>query len=319
LINAIPCSKTTAKIDESGELTVLPNDGVSVATASVYGYAISLKGEIIMSFYVEATEEFIADPNARVVILYRGVKTAYSLQQAVQKMGDYYVFNLAVSAKDYQKQIRCSFQDSDHVWAGAKVTVNKYLNTIINDTTGTYDKEKNVAIKMQNYCMAASYHFDVAPEYLPSEEMQAELDSITRDTLKEYEAKQTGEAEDITFGGVSIFLQAKTTIRFYFYLKQGKTLEDVTLTVDGKKVEAQQGNSAYYIDIEDITAQNLGRRYTINLDGMVITYCAISYSYSVLNMNTRAMVDDTAVNVAKSLYAYYKAAYSYFNPTEEGV
>ena len=192
------------------------------------------------------------------------------------------------------------------------MTVNQYLNTLINDTTGTYDDEKDLALKMQNYCMAASYHFEESLEYTPVESLVTEISAVDETVLSDYAATQTGESKNIRFGGVSLFLQAETTIRFYFYLNDGVTLSDVTLSVNEVAVEATASGSAYYIEIKNIRAQSLGTAYKVNLDGLQIEYSAMSYAYTVLRMGARSFTQDT-VDVARGLYLYDLAANEYFN------
>lgn len=311
--NVVPAKACMSTLGESGELTVLQNDGTFVETAIIYGHSLSAKGAIKMNFYIQAKEDFINNPNARVIFMYRGQKTEYQLSDATVNAG-YYVFSIDVAAKDYQKNIHCSFTDGTHVWFGGASTINKYLNSLINSTTETVDasgkSSKDIALKMQNYCMAASYHFNVSEVYEPTQEIKAEMDNITEELLSEFAATQSGSSEKLRFAGVSLFLQAETTIRFYFYLNDGVNISDVVITADGVELKTGKNGSAYYVEVTNIEAQRLGKSITMNLDGHIIQYSALSYAYSVLKQGTASQ---DLLDVAKSLYMYYKAAYEYFN------
>ncbi|MBO5481395.1 MAG: hypothetical protein J6A63_09445 [Clostridia bacterium] len=313
--NVVPATVSNATIGENGELTVIPNDEGFTATAQVAGYTLSLKGDIMVNFYVTMEEAFLNNPDARVVIVYKGERMEYTANDAV-KNGSMYVFSLAVSAKDYQKNISCSFTDGTNVWAGMSVTVNKYLNGIINDTTGTYDKAKDVAEKMQNYCMAASYHFGIASTYAPTAAMATLVEGVTAEDLTAYAEKQEGASENINYAGVTLFLQSTTTIRFYLTLNSGKNINDAKITVNGNAVTPKKSGSYYYIEITNVTAQNLGYMYKVDLDGIKLEYSALSYAHGILS---RGGFGQSTVDAVKSLYLYHKAAYAYFNPTTEEV
>lgn len=313
--NVVPATISNATISEGGEMVVVPSDESFEETAKVEGYTLSLKGDIVVNFYVTMEEAFLSNKNACVVILYKGERMKYTVEDAV-KNGNMYMFSIAVAAKDYQKNISCSFTDGTNVWPGMTATVNKYLNTILNDTTGRYDKAKDLAAKMQNYCMAASYHFSVATAYRPTAAMKTLVEGITEENLAAYAEKQEGSSENISFAGTTLFLQSTTTIRFYLTVKSGKSIKDAVLTVNNEKVTATQYGSYYYIEITDITAQNLGYMYEVDLDGIKLEYSALSYAEAVLN---RGGFSQSTVDAVRSLYLYYKAAYAYFNPTTEEV
>lgn len=313
--NVVPATDSIATLGDNGELIIKKNDGSFVPTARVYGYSVSLKGSIQVNCYVEADEEFVNNPDARVILMYRGEKFEYKLSDAKQQAG-YYIFNINVSAKDYQKYIHCSFSDGTNVWYGHSSTVNKYLSALIEQESAkqTYALRSKsaleVALTLQNYCMAASYHFDITEEYTATPEIAEIMAEITAEDVVDYAATQSGKSDRLQLVGASLFLQSETTIRFYFRLKNGASLSELNLTVDGKAVQAYKDGSAYYIEITNIKAQELSKMMEINLDGHVINYCALSYAYSILKTST---TEESLVNVAKSLVIYYVAAYNYFN------
>ena len=65
--------------------------------------------------------------------------------------------------------------------------------------------------------------------------------------------------------------------------------------------------------MKGIRAQDLDEKVLLDIDGYKVNYCALSYAYSVLK--TPGMAQDV-VNVAKSLYIYYKYSEAYFNRGE---
>ena len=312
--NIVPSKGSILTISEDEGYQVAKNDGSINCSASVYGASISLEGSIVVNFYVAAEEEFVNNPDARVIFLYKGQTYYYTIDQATRD-GSYYVFEIEVSAKDYQKNITCNFTDGKNVWYGNSTTINRYLNYLINRQTYAVrgvDAAKEIARRVQNYCMTASYYFDISTEYTPEEDVTAEMAQVTLETVEPYRASMIGSSSKVTFAGASLLLQSNTTIRVYFYLKFGYTIEDVSLFVDGVAVEAimsEDGNS-YYVEINNISAQNLGKMFTIQIDGYQIKYCGLSYAYSVLAYQS---TDVELVNMVKSMYVYHKFAYEYFN------
>ena len=316
--NVVPAKGVLIKTDEEGNDKIVLNDGSVVCNAEVVSASISLKGSLVFNIYVAAAEEFVNNPNAKVILLYKGVAYEYPIKDAKPNSYGYYVFTIEVSAKDYQKNIICNFTDGVNSWYGDSFTINKYLLKIINYNTMTRaavavtEEDKELAKRVQNYCMAASYHFGMSTDYTPDAVIVSEMAEVTKETLEPYGAIVTGSSDKIRFTGASLLLQSSNTIRFYFYMRSGYTIDDIAITVDGKTVAAKKEDSSelYYVEIANVRARDLGKRFLVNVDGYQVSYCALSYAYSVLK--TPGMAQDV-VNVAKSLYIYYKYAYEYFS------
>ena len=317
--HVVPAQGVIVQTNENGDDKIILNDGSIVCNASVYAVSVSLKGSLVVNVYVDAEDEFVNNPNSKVKFLYKGVVYEYSIEEAT-KSEDKYVFSLEVSAKDYQKNITCNFSDGVHSWYGGSLTINKYLLKIINyentaKSVVITDEQKELAKRVQNYCMAASYHFGISTEYNPDETIASEMDEVTKDTLESYGAIVEGASDKIRFAGASVFLQSSTTVRFYFYVKEGYNISDVIIKIGDKVVPAvkDENSSAYYVEVKNIRAQDLDMRILLDIDGYKVNYCALSYAYSVLK--TPGMAQDL-VNVAKSLYVYYKYSEAYFNRGE---
>ena len=140
------------------------------------------------------------------------------------------------------------------------------------------------------------------------------MKDVTAETLEGFAQQRTGASENITFAGVTLFLQSTTTIRFYLTVNSGKSIDDAIITVNGETVTPTQSGKYFYIEITDIVARNLGATYTVNFDGIEVQYSALTYAYSVLKAGT---FSQDAVDAVKSLYLYYEAAVAYFNAIEE--
>ena len=81
-----------------------------------------------------------------------------------------------------------------------------------------------------------------------------------------------------------------------------------TVTVDGKTATAVQSGNFYYVDVEDIAAQDLEKTYEFAVGGYTVTCCALTYG-SLLSEND----DNKTWSLMNALLAYYEAAEDYFN------
>ncbi|MGN1087308.1 MAG: hypothetical protein ACI4Q5_09750, partial [Porcipelethomonas sp.] len=100
--------------------------------------------------------------------------------------------------------------------------------------------------------------------------------------------------------------------RHYFKLDAGKNIDEFTFTIDGNTVIPGEKTGYYYIDVKNISAENLGVGHTVAINGTTVisNYSALSYARAVLNSTT---ADDNLKNLVKTLYLYNQKALAY-NP-----
>ena len=121
----------------------------------------------------------------------------------------------------------------------------------------------------------------------------------------------------VTYAGTSLLLNSNTTLRFFFTTKLAP--EEITVTYEGEALTIHSRDGRYYVDIDDISAQNLDMEFTVTLsDGEEtadITYSPLSYCVSVKN-NIYGAYNEAMLNVVTALYLYNCAANAYFTPAE---
>ena len=66
----------------------------------------------------------------------------------------------------------------------------------------------------------------------------------------------------------------------------------------------------YYVEIPDIAAQDLEQMHTVQVGGLTVRYGGLSY---VNQINNLAAATNAQKDMAKALFAYWKAAEDYFN------
>ncbi len=295
--------------DENGNVIIVD----VTTTAQLAGRTLTLNGLIRLNIFFTLTDSFVNNENARVRIEFAGEITEYKVSD-LKKSGSYRFASIGVSAKDYCEKPYIVFTDGTVEWTSEKdvdTSINGYLEQLLADTSGAYDSAKDLANNIRNYCMAASSLF-LGTEYTPTSEMQENMSNIDMEIFKNYEFNLAGASEKVTMAGATLFLEEGTTIRIYLQAAQGVDMSTVDVYVDGVAKKATLYSSAqrlYYVEIENISAKNLADIHTIAVDGVTLSYSAISYCYTVFR--TKDTQPAALLDLCRALYGYYEAAYQY--------
>ena len=202
-------------------------------------------------------------------------------------------FTYSVAAKDWQKDVSLTLENGT-TWT---TTVEKYLNKI----DESYGNAYTVATALKEYCTAASTYF--------SNGQATATEDLSADAIQELESKKAtleGEQSGVDLDGLTLELEGKVNLRIYF---TAETLTDIVCEVDGTVVtpkEWQEG--CYVIVIDNLTATDIDKMFTVIIGGYELTCGAFSY----IEMGYDS-TDVAFANVVKALYAYNKAADAYFN------
>ena len=295
--------------DENGDTVIVD----VTTTATVIGSTISTSGLIMVNLYTQLSDSFINNPNSRMFATVKGNTTEYKVSDA-KKSGSYHIFSVGVYAMDYLEDINISFTDGATVWDVGSITINQYLENIINDTTGAYDSAKELATHMQNYCMTAAAHFKPSQHfYNPVEEMQTWMDEFNLNVFSEYANYLSGSSDNVYIAGSTLLLEQGTTMRIYFGLKTNVDVDDLVITVDGKATKAEYSTSyrLYYVEVDNIAAHKLAEFHEVSIDGLVAHAAALTYCYTIYR--TKDTQPQDVIDVCKALYGYYESAYKYAN------
>ena len=292
----------------TGENTITIVHGSTIA--SVAGSTISTTGLLSVNIYASFADAFTSNENARIILTHKGVSKEYKVSDG-RKNGSHYIYSMGVNAKDYSEDVSVTFTDGNTVWGDFAISINTYLDTMIADTSGTYDEVKEFCRYIKNYCMAASFHFGTATEYIPEADIAAVMDGYTPDKFVDYAYEVSGSSENVTFAGSSLLLESGTRIRLFFSVKDGVDVSTLSVTVDGRSATLNKRGSYYYVDIDNIAAKNLATFYTVDFDGVSVKYAALSYAWYALNSSIVPSAD--LVDVCEALLGYYNTAYAYAN------
>ena len=280
--------------------------------ASLYGYSISLNGDISINFYFDVTEETRNDAGAYILITYpNGSTEKILLSEARTKTAGnvtYYIVNPALPAKEINSIISARVVLSDGtVGILYEKSIRGYAETVIANAASFTQEQVALMEALIAYGEAASIHFG-------GESAEHQMTEITAETLKAYEIQKSGSTNaGLSYYGSSVLLESETTIRHYFKLTSGD-ITDHTFLLDGEAVTPvnEAGTNYWYIDIPNIVSKDLDRVYVLEADGMTIEYNALSYAYAALNAYGNDAAKGAMCNTVRALYEYNLAANAYF-------
>lgn len=280
--------------------------------ASLYGYSISLNGDISINFYFDITEATKNDKDAYILITYPGGTTEkVLLTEARTKTAGgitYYLVNPELPAKEISSIISARIVLGDGTEGILyEKSIRGYAETVINNADRYSAEQVTLMEKLIAYGEAARIHFG-------KQSAEHQLTEITAETLAAYEIQQSGAPNaGLKYYGSSVLLESETTIRHYFKLNSGN-ISDHTFLLDGKVVTPvnEAGTNYWYIDIPNIVSKDLDRVYTLEADGMTIEYSALSYAYASLAKYGEDASKATHCNTIRALYEYNLAANAHF-------
>ncbi|MBQ9209633.1 MAG: leucine-rich repeat domain-containing protein [Oscillospiraceae bacterium] len=282
----------------------------------LYGYSVSVEGDIAVNFFVELENALLTSDTAKMVFTVpNGSKTetqtllvkdvvAKDSNKVVSGGKTYYVFKCSVSAKDMASPITAQMFDGDSAGIKYRYSVKDYADQLL-AAPGKYfaegKAEKGAAFvrAMLSYGSYAQKYFNEGTAF----EASGSVEDVTIPGTFEYNGNASLPA-GVTFAGATLSLKSETTLSLYF-----TGLPDNTVfSCEGKKVETAKNGSYVVARIRGIRAEELQDYFTVNFTGGSVTYNAMTYCYNVLHSDTAS---DKLKNVCCALYNYAQAAKAY--------
>ena len=296
--------------------------------------------KLMMNYYMYFPQELLADEGLKVVITFDGVTSEYLVKDVTptQKAGEdflRYKFTQEVFARQMHDKIllevfdgegnRVAFYvkrnhaDADlgyRTESGYSFAIIDYLKLV--QVSGS-EKMKELAYAAEQYGIAAQYEFDYETEGLDA--VSDEVTAVTQEDLEAYAPVESGTlpAALSKANTNSVFFKADNTLRQFFILKSGESIDGLAITVkpEGSAAEdavlEQYSEVRYYVDIPDISPRRMADTYTfVTTDGTdTYTYVisVMGYVYKIIGSSS----SETMVNLAKAAYLYHKAAKAYFD------
>lgn len=223
----------------------------------------------------------------------------------------YKVFTYEVAAKEMKKVITAEFYTADGtLLLTTDYSVEAYAESILNGNSS--ETAKTMVNKMMAYGEFAEAYFDEteAPEAGGLTEAATIVEALNTYTLTTTPATET---EFVRYAGSSLILLSNTTMRIYFELVGGTTIDTVSFAWEGSELTPTMvewnGKNYYYVDAADIKPRNLDAEITITATGAEGTYTTtLSPMYYVKEMLADTTQDAGLITLLRAFYEYYVAA-----------
>ena len=306
-----PDADNDGKCDDCGAII----DGIG---AKLAGYSLSLTGNIGVNFYMELSDQIIADKDAYMQFtLPNGTVTKVLVSEAqtnttINAEKTYYRFPCEVASYEMTQDIKAQmFDGNGKCGKEYAYTVRDYAQYLINHVD-LYVDAVPFAMAMLNYGACSQKYFnkavdELANKYLTDDEL--EIPDRFEGYIDNYVATKAENGVLGQFAGLSMVLKSETTLNIFYEPKEGVDVSKLTFSVDGKEITPVKRGQYYILSLENIRANELGNSKTFTVTDGTNTlsgeYCALMYCYQVLQAKEGTYAEDLVTLVkAFSDYAY---------------
>lgn len=196
-------------------------------------------------------------------------------------------------------------------------SVKEYCDYFIQNGT---EKQVDMVKALLNYGGYSQTFFDVNTDNLANEDLY-EIDPINSVVVSD-EYEQSGTSSGLTFRAMQLYLETTPTMRFYFTLAGGYSIEEYAFkltTANGTyslTPEYDDVNDRYYVDVENIPAKHIGTMFTVSAenknDNSIYTIESSINCYIKIALDNQDITTEKA-NMLKALYVYGNCASSFAN------
>ena len=290
-------------------------DGIG---AKLAGYSLSLTGNIGVNFYMELSDNIIADERAYMQFtLPNGTVTKVLVSDAqtnteIKEGTTYYRFPCEVASYEMTQDIKAQmFDGNGKCGKEYTYTVRDYAQYLI-DHVDLYQDAYPFAVAMLNYGACSQKYFNKAVDELANKYLNVnELEILDRfeGYIDNFVANKAENKVLGQFAGLSMVLKSETTLNIFYEPKEGIDVSKLNFIVDGKEITPVKRGQYYILSLENIKANELGnsKKFTVTDGTNTLSgdYCAMMYCYQVLQAQ-EGTYEDALVTLVKvfSNYAY---------------
>ena len=290
-------------------------DGIG---AKLAGYSLSLTGNIGVNFYMELSDQIIADKDAYMQFtLPNGTITKVLVSEAqtnttINAEKTYYRFPCEVASYEMTQDIKAQmFDGNGKCGKEYTYTVRDYAQYLI-DHVDLYQDAYPFAVAMLNYGACSQKYFnkavdELANKYLNDDEL--EIPDRFEGYIDNFVANKAENKVLGQFAGLSMVLKSETTLNIFYEPKEGIDVSKLNFIVDGKEITPVKRGQYYILSLENIKANELGnsKKFTVTDGTNTLSgdYCAMMYCYQVLQAQ-EGTYEDALVTLVKAFsnYAY---------------
>lgn len=302
----------------------------------IHGASLSLGGNIDVNIYVKPALDAVSRGAYAVI---KGPNDGDGKKLVFRDnsvMNDSYKLTCRVSARQMDEKVTVQLFEADGTpitadnsdgsttfLNGYTFSVKNYIDAVENQDSDPNDtkavRTKELMTAMKNYGAFAQKYFD-GSSFLRDDELPNQR-KVTESVLDEHKAVIDNQLTggDATYS-YSLILRSETTLRFYYDAGSARVKSVTVKNADGTDVQNAVfgtkntgSGEMHYVDIPDIAANELGRRYELCVAAEDETYLRVnaspmSYVYTVIQKCADAPSQADLCNVVRALYKYYQAA-----------
>ena len=275
----------------------------------LYGYTVSLDGDIGVNFHMKLSDELLASDTAKMVFTITSLDGSNTRTQEVYVsslntiIGNDCTFKCSVVAKEMTSTITAQMVDGDQTGKVYIYSVQEYAQYLLAHPSN-YSAKVSIFVKaMLNYGARAQIYFNyntdnLANSILPENEQNI---PVVLDSDINVERLQT--TGSIKPSKVSLSLESTVTLRLSF---KTADVTGVTFTDDkGNTLTTEISGDYTVVLIKGIPVQDLNNSVTITAsDGSTISYCPLRYCRAVLANTDNPEITPELRELVAALYLF---------------
>ena len=290
------------------------------------GVSLTLDGNIGLNFYLDVDYYTDDKTNSYAELTYNRNKDSYDTNRTTERLplsaltaesDGRYKFTAYLTAGQLCDPVDLVLFDGagNRLYGVEGYTAKTYLDAVINND-GSDSDLKALCSALLAYGGAAQKYFGYSTDCLAADDafIAACVENVTAEDIPTT-SSLTGAAEGFSLRAVSFLALDASSVRVYYRLDEGCSIEDYTVSVsDGFSVRLGEKTDAPYIEVYGISSVQLGEAFTLTVakngeaGGVAFTYSATDFAKQVISKNA----DPAKTEMFKALYLYYQAATTYF-------
>ena len=297
--------------DANGEGTINTGAGIHL-----YGYSLSLAGDVGVNFWFKIDENCLADNNY-IQFTVNGTTQQVKVSEATNGTDGAKIFRCGVAAKEMTDNITAQFYLANGTAVGTSYTytVRDYAYYIL--THNYSQKAKDLVKAMLNYGACSQRYFNYKTDSLANSVLASEDQNVTILDPTEIMPKTNGDSNiNVLPAKVSLVLKSTISLKLYF---NDADVEGMEFTQDqAGNIPLSYTKSGGYtiVEIKEITANWFGSAVSVNFwrDGSNVGYCIYSpakYCKLILKQPTGTVYTEDLKRVVSALYIFSIATQNY--------
>lgn len=282
--------------------------------AAIYGYTLSLEGDIGVNFYMDLSGTELSNDAYMKFTIPNGNSTSVQkvyVKDALQKPAGEktcHVFKCRVSPKDAASPIKAQLIDGENSSKVFSYSVRQYAEYLYSHRyeNDEYERAARLVQALMCYCTCAQDYFAVAREFFDyTWKNFYQIENVAIDAPEKIVALDN--VPGVTFVGAKLSLRSETELKLYFLCE-----DDTTFSCANGDIETITDGEYKVVVVRNINARDIGKSFQIKAirgtNSGLVQYSILNYCDSVVNSSEYT---DLLKDTVRSLVYYYHETVKY--------